>query len=170
MRRARGLGLMLAVLATLVTGLLLWGTGPSAGSTPPQASPAAAGPAGRPAAQVATTSAASVAISHRRAVIGAGGGVHVRLRSTCPASFQAYELDVSVTQGATTGSRSRLAPLSVVVCDGRSHRSTVTVHPEQGSFRLGRARIDVFVGFFDAVSGSDTEATDTATVRLRRRT
>jgi hypothetical protein len=164
MRRVHGLGLMSAVLATLLAGSLWWGMVPSA------ASALAAGAPGHPdAAPAAASSAASVVI-RPWAVIGADGGVHVRLRSTCPATLQAYELDVSVTRGATTGSLSRLAPPEVVVCDGASHRTTVTVRPEEGSFRPGRARIDVFVGFFDRVSGSDTEATDTAAVRLRRRT
>ena len=50
-------------------------------------------------------------------------------------------------------------------CDGRWHRITVSVLAEVGSFTIGSAIIDVFLGVHDPMAG-DLEARDTITVRL----
>lgn len=102
-----------------------------------------------------------------RARITKDGSVRVHLRARCPATYQAFELDVAVFQDGAFGSLTQLAPPAVVVCDGTVHSRTALVAPEAGSFGRGPATVNVFVGFYDTETGRDTEATTTATVRLR---
>jgi hypothetical protein len=105
-----------------------------------------------------------VKISRAPARIGADGSVPVVVFARCRAGLNAFELDVSVQQGAASGSESILGP-GVTPCDGRWHRSAVRVSPDAGSFAAGAATVDVFLGAFDPVEG-DLEATDTGSVTL----
>jgi hypothetical protein len=105
-----------------------------------------------------------VKISRAHARIGADGSVPVVVFTRCRAGLNAFELDVSVRQGAVFGSATILGP-GVTPCDGRWHRSSIKVSPDAGSFAAGPATADAFLGAFDPVEG-DLDATDTATVIL----
>lgn len=108
---------------------------------------------------------AAVIISERLARIGRDGSVPVKAWARCNPGLQAFEFDASVLQGSTFGSTTLIGPPDVVVCDGLWHAIVVKVLPESGSFRFGRATVDVFLGVFDPSDG-DLEARDSATVLL----
>ena len=108
----------------------------------------------------------AVDVLERSVRLTTGGAVVVPLRARCAPHLDAFELDVSVTQGTRFGSTNRIGG-AFPVCDGEWHRTAVTVQAESGRFSTGWARIGVFLGAFDTVEGTDTEATDTTRVWLR---
>ena len=54
------------------------------------------------------------------------------------------------------------------VCDGRWHRTAVTVSADVGRYRPGRVRIGVHLGAYDSVQGTGTDAEDHVGTRLCR--
>lgn len=113
-------------------------------------------------------SPAVVRLRHRPAPLGSDGAVRIVLWSRCQPWFQAFELDLGVSQAGAGGSSTALGPEPVVRCDGAWHRTVKRVFPDAGSFTPGPADVSVFIGFYDPRTDHDLEATDTATVRLYR--
>jgi hypothetical protein len=97
--------------------------------------------------------------------LNADGTVSVPLRARCSTRLDAFEVDVSVTQGGTFGAVN-LIGTPFPVCNGRWQRTTLTVSAEAGTFGPGPASVGVFLGAFDSVAGVDLAAEDTAAVRL----
>jgi hypothetical protein len=110
------------------------------------------------------TTVPTVDISDRDSRIRPDGSVPVSVFARCQPGQQAFELDVSVRQGAASGSTTLLGP-GITPCDGTSHRIRVLVSPDVGAFAAGAIDIEAFLGVFDPVEG-DLDATDTATVQL----
>ena len=122
-----------------------------------------------PAASADTNEAGTLAVQilAKKVTLQPGGVVRVPIRARCAATLDAFELDVSVRQGAKVGATNLIGE-AFPVCDGRWHRTVVTVAADSGRFRPGGASVGVFLGAYDTVEDSDTEATDTARVRLCR--
>src|SRR4029450_1654604 len=101
-------------------------------------------------ASVAAAPLADVHIASRPATLHTDGSVDVVMSAKCKPTLQAFELDTSVAQPdfAAFGSDFKLAPPSVVPCDGKRHRLVVNVLPSDGEFRPGIANISVFLGLF----------------------
>jgi hypothetical protein len=106
-----------------------------------------------------------VRIGASKVHLNADGTVSVPLRARCSAPLDAFELDVSVTQGATFGAVN-LIGTPFPVCNGHWQRTTLTVSAETGTFGPGPATVGVFLGAFDPVAGGDLEAEDSVTVGL----
>ena len=106
-----------------------------------------------------------VRIGGSQVELNADGTVSVPLRARCSAGLDAFEVDVSVTQGGTLGAVS-LIGTPYPVCNGHWQRTTLIVSAEAGTFGPGQATVGVFLGAYDTVAGSDLDAADTATVRL----
>jgi hypothetical protein len=105
-----------------------------------------------------------VKVSGAQAELDASGNVLVPLRARCRPPLDAFELDVSVRQGATFGSVVLLGT-EFPPCDGRWHQITVSVAPDAGSFVSGVATVDASLSAFHPVEG-DLIVFDTVTVRL----
>lgn len=88
----------------------------------------------------------------------------ITVTTTCQTGQQAFELDVSIQQGGTSGSTT-LTGAAIPPCDGSSHTVQVLVAPDVGSFVPGGATVDAFLGVFDQARG-DLEATASASVEL----
>ena len=128
----------------------------------PATSAAAAAPAG---AAKAAGQRLVVKVVVPKVHLTAGGAVSVPLKVRCSPPLDAFELDVSVRQGAAFGSVSLLGT-PFPSCTGGWERTTVTVPADTGSFATGPATVDVFLGLFDPVSGSDVSAETSAGVTL----
>lgn len=115
-----------------------------------------------------TAAPAAVEIVGQVARIGNRGSVAVRFRSRCLATYQAFELNVSVSQGATSGFVFKIGPPNVLVCDGRWRTTVVKVAPSVGKFRKGPAQVEVSVQYFDTAQGNDTAAGAGKQLRLVR--
>ena len=92
------------------------------------------------------------------------GSARIALRARCDANLAAFELDVTVQQGAVIGEISTVQA-GVVTCDGGWHRVNVVVEPSSGAFSSGRAQVFVFLGVFDQSAG-DLEARASGHVHL----
>lgn len=93
------------------------------------------------------------------------GTVLVPFRARCYPPLDAFEIDVSVAQATSFGS-TILGQSGAPPCDGRWHRTVVTVAPEVGAFVAGTATVGSFIGAFDPNVG-DVDATDDETVKLK---
>lgn len=93
------------------------------------------------------------------------GTVSVPLRAKCSSSLDAFEVDLSVTQGTVSGQNNTVGG-SFPACTGKWQSTTLIVAADYGAFTAGPATISVFLGAFDQVEG-DLSAEDTATVQLR---
>jgi hypothetical protein len=93
------------------------------------------------------------------------GTVSVPVKVRCSPPLDAFELDVSVRQSTAFGSTTLLGT-PFPACTGAWERTTVTVSAETGTFAPGAATVDVFLGAFDPVSGSDVSAETSAGVTL----
>jgi hypothetical protein len=93
------------------------------------------------------------------------GRVLVPIRARCYPPLDAFEIDVSVAQGTSFGS-TILGQAGAPPCDGRWHRTVVTVAAETGGFVAGTATVGSFIGAFDPNDG-DLDATDDVTVKLK---
>lgn len=111
----------------------------------------------------------AVDVLEGRVRLTAGGDVVVPLRARCARHLDAFELDVAVVQTdpARSGATNTIGG-AFPVCDGRWHRTAVTVSADVGRYRPGWARIGVYLGAYDSVQGTDTDATDQVGTRLRR--
>jgi hypothetical protein len=105
-----------------------------------------------------------VKISSGNVELDANGSVLVPLRARCQPPLDAFEVDVSVRQGATFGSAVLLGT-EFPACDGRWHQTTISVAPEAGAFAPGVATVDASLSAFHPDEG-DQITFDTATVRL----
>jgi hypothetical protein len=105
-----------------------------------------------------------VKISGGQVKLDANGSALVTLRARCQPPLDAFEVDVSVRQGATFGSVVLLGT-EFPACDGRWHQITVSVAPDAGSFVSGVATVDASLSAFDPVEG-DLIVFDSVTVRL----
>jgi hypothetical protein len=105
-----------------------------------------------------------VKISTGQVQLAADGAVLVPVRARCQPPLGAFELNVSVGQGAAFGSVFLLGT-GFPPCDGRWHRTTVAVAPEAGSFVAGVATVDASLSAFHPTEG-DLIVFDTVTVRL----
>jgi hypothetical protein len=110
------------------------------------------------------TTVPTVDISDRDTRLRLDGTVPLSVFARCQPGQQAFELDVSVRQGAASGSTTLLGP-GLTPCDGTSHRIRVLVSPDAGTFAAGPIDVEAFLGVFDPVEG-DLDAADTATVQL----
>ena len=63
------------------------------------------------------------------------GSARIALRARCDANLAAFELDVTVQQGAVIGEISTVQA-GVVTCDGGWHRVNVVVEPSSGAFSM----------------------------------
>jgi len=114
------------------------------------------------AGEIPTT--AKVRVVDRPAVLKDDGALRLVIAAKCSPNLQAFELDVSATQYAASGFMVRMAPPSVAVCDGLWHRQRVTVHPTEGAFFTGTAKVSMFIGFYDSQADRDLGRDDTASV------
>ncbi len=105
-----------------------------------------------------------VEVSRGQVQLAAGGTVVVPVRARCQPPLGAFELIVSVRQGAVFGSVVLLGT-GFPPCDGRWHRTTVAVAPEVGSFVAGRATVEAALSAFHPTKG-DLIVFETVTVRL----
>lgn len=94
------------------------------------------------------------------------GTVLAPIRARCHPPLDAFEVDVGVQQPTAFGS-AVLFDTGFPLCDGRWHRTTVTVAPETGVFVAGRATVFAFIEAFDPTGGGDVDATDAETVKLK---
>jgi hypothetical protein len=94
------------------------------------------------------------------------GTVLAQIRARCHPPLDAFEVDVSVQQPAAFGS-AVLFDVGFPTCDGRWHRTIVTVAPETGVFVPGRATVFASIQAFDPVEDADVDATDVETVKLK---
>jgi hypothetical protein len=92
------------------------------------------------------------------------GTVLAPIRARCHPPLDAFEVDVTVQQPTAFGSAvlTEFPP-----CDGRWHRTIVTVAPEAGEFVAGRATLSAFIAAFDPITGTDVDAEDAETVKLK---
>ena len=88
-----------------------------------------------------------------------GGVVVVPLRARCAPDLDPYELNVGIYQGATYGGTSRV-DIDYPRCDGQWHKTTVRVSGENGRYRVGFARVTVYLGAYNTATDRDTDADD----------
>ena len=136
----------------LVTGLLA-----TAAVVLAPALPAAAAPAAGPVLKVE--------IKTTQVRLLADGSVRVPLRAKCASTLDAFEVDLSVTQGSVVGQNNTVGG-AFPACTGKWQSTTLVVVADSGTFGPGRASIGVFLGAFDQEEG-DLSAEDSATVGLR---
>jgi hypothetical protein len=94
------------------------------------------------------------------------GTVLVPIRARCHPPLDAFEVDVGVHQPTASGG-TVLFDVGFPLCDGRWHRTIVSVAPETGEFVAGRATVDAAVQAFDPIEDEDVEAVDAETVKLK---
>jgi hypothetical protein len=94
------------------------------------------------------------------------GTVLVPIRARCHPPIDPFEVDVGVEQPTASGG-TVLFDVGFPPCDGRWHRTIVTVAPETGEFVAGRATVTAFIQAFDPVEDEDVEVGDTETVKLK---
>lgn len=93
------------------------------------------------------------------------GTVLAPIRARCHPPLDAFEIDVTVQQPTASGSVLLLGT-EFPPCDGRWHRTIVTVAPNTGVFVAGTATVFAFIGAFHPTEG-DVDATDAETVKLK---
>jgi hypothetical protein len=111
---------------------------------------------------------ATVHVRDRPIRLDAAHAVRVVFWYRCAAKYQAFELDVSVTQGDSASALTVLGPPAVVTCDGTRHRMVKTLASPEVRFHRGPAVISVFLGLYDTVQDHDADVSDEATVWLMR--
>jgi hypothetical protein len=90
----------------------------------------------------------------------AGGGVVVvPLRARCTPELDPFELNVGIYQGTTYGGTPSV-DLAFLRCDGQWHKTFVEVSGENGRYRVGFARVMVYLGAYNTARDRDTDATD----------
>jgi hypothetical protein len=94
------------------------------------------------------------------------GTVLAAIRARCHPPLDPFEVDVGVQQATASGG-AVLFDVGFPPCDGRWHRTIVTVAPETGEFVAGRATVTAFIQAFDPVEDEDVEVGDTETVKLK---
>jgi hypothetical protein len=100
-----------------------------------------------------------------QAALSPDGTVLAAIRARCHPPLDAFEVDVTVQQPTASGSVLLLGT-PFPPCDGRWHRTIVTVAPDTGVFVVGTATVFAFIGAFHPTEG-DLDATDTEAVRLK---
>ena len=94
------------------------------------------------------------------------GAVLVPVRARCAPHLDAFEWSVGVYQGTRYGGTSSLGG-AWPVCDGEWHRITVKVVGENGRYRVGYARVVVYLGAYNTERDVDTDADDDVRAWLR---
>jgi hypothetical protein len=94
------------------------------------------------------------------------GTVLVQIRARCHPPLDAFEVDVGVQQPTASGG-AVLFDVGFPPCDGRWHRTIVTVAPETGAFVPARATVTAAIQAFDPIEDEDVEAEDAETVKLK---
>ena len=117
-----------------------------------------------PSAPAVAADALVVQIKAGQVTLNADGTVSVPLRAKCSSSLDAFEVDLSVTQGTVSGQNNTVGG-SFPACTGKWQSTTLIVAADYGAFTTGPATISVFLGAFDQMQG-DLEARDSAIVRL----
>ena len=93
------------------------------------------------------------------------GTVLAPIRARCHPPLDAFEVDVSVQQPTAFGSAFLLGT-EFPPCDGRWHRTIVTVAAETGVFVAGTATVTAFIAAFHPSVG-DVDAADAETLALK---
>lgn len=94
------------------------------------------------------------------------GVVEVVAWTTCSPGLTAFELDLSVNQGSSSGTQSMLFA-GVVPCDGVAHETRMRISAQIGTFEPGPATLSAYLAANQG-GGGDIEATDEAEVALRQ--
>jgi hypothetical protein len=94
------------------------------------------------------------------------GTVHAPIRARCHPPLDAFEVDVGVQLPTAFGS-ALLFDTGFPPCDGRWHRTIVTVAAETGVFIVGRATVTAFIAAYDPIEDHDVDAADAETVKLK---
>jgi hypothetical protein len=113
---------------------------------------------------------AVVQLATRATPINSDGSVDVVMWVRCRGGLNVFEMSTSVTQTDTSGFTFAIGP-GLLPCDGTRHRTVVNVVPDEGQapFHKGFATLDVYLGIYDGTTDTDSEARDTAKVRLYQR-
>ena len=111
---------------------------------------------------------AIVQIRDRAIRLDAAHAVRVVFWYRCAAKYQAYELDVTVSQDSSASAVTVLGPPAVVDCDGTRHKMVKTLPSPSVRFHRGPADISVFLGLYDTVEDHDADVSANTTVRLLR--